>query len=116
MENDNGSGYGGAILFAAGTLFGAFLVYLVLKPREQVVQQPCMPYPPPYIPYPQPPACKPPVNDGIPQVPQVPSCPTPSPPSEISAYKNNEKWVVEYEKSGLVKSIDIIRDAKCLTQ
>lgn len=115
MESENGSGYGGAILFAAGTLFGAFLVYLILKPREQTVQQPCMPYPPPYIPYPQPPAFKHPADREIPQVPQVPACPTLPPPLEISAYKNNEKWVVEYGTGGLVKSIDIIRDAKCLT-
>ena len=34
-ESSNGSG---ALIFAAGTLFGAFLVYLILKGREQPAQ------------------------------------------------------------------------------
>ena len=129
MSNENsGSGYAGAILFAAGTLFGAFLVYLVLKNKEPQIPPPPAPtLPPQYIAYvpqcisqpvpPQPVTPPAPVVPALPvplQVPQAPVLPIPPISPEVSGYRNNEEWLLDYDEEGFIKSIKVIRDAKCL--
>jgi len=107
VENSN---YGTWLGFGIGMIIGGFLIYAVLKSRQQPPAQ--MPLVPSslYLP--------PPINTASPDVkesvstPQVvPSAP-PEVPMEITTYKNNEHWEIERSKDGAIKGINVVRDVK----
>lgn len=124
---ENNGGSGGALIFAVGTLFGAFLVYLVMKSREQPVQTASMAPPPvpQYIQPPQPLVMQPIIIPSFaPAQPQILSIPppqiAPSPPPQIiaapkaepkavQAIENEEEWIVKKDKRGRLEGITVHR-------
>jgi len=123
VENSNSSGWFGAG-FGLGLLVGGFFIYVLVKSKETqpAVLQTSNPQQAPALP---------PINlyptfsfKEPPPVPQIASLPVPLSPiapapvpqsqiaEQVTTFKNNEKWLIDRDEKGVLKSLQIIRDAK----
>lgn len=121
VDNSNSGGWFGAG-FGLGLLVGGFFVYVLVKSQETkpAVLQTAQPAPamPPINLYPtfsfkeQPPV----PQIAPPPVPLTQTVPAPVPTPQIAepvtTFKNNEKWLIDRDEKGVLKSLQIIRDAK----
>ena len=116
VENSNSGGWFGAG-FGLGLLVGGFFIYILVKSKAtQPVLQTANPQPIPALP---------PINlyptfsfKEPPPVPQIALPPVPAPVPQpqvaepVTTFKNNEKWLIDRNEKGIIRSLQIIRDAK----
>lgn len=124
VENSNSSGWFGAG-FGLGLLVGGFFIYVLVKskatqPVLQTANSQHAPALPPINLYPtfsfkEPPPVPqiayPPVPVPVPVTVPVP-VPQPQVAEPVTTFKNNEKWLIDRNEKGVIKSLQIIRDAK----
>ncbi len=112
VENSNSGGWFGAG-FGLGLIVGGFFIYVLVKSKAtQPVLQTASPAP-----------ALPPINlyptfsfKEPPPVPQIAPPPVPVPQPQVAepvtTFKNNEKWLIDRNEKGVIRSLQIIRDAK----
>lgn len=107
MAENSGGWFGAG--FGLGLLVGGVLTYILIKSKAtQPVLQTANPTLPPINLYPTFS-----FNEPL-RVSQI--APTPVPDvhaaEPVTTFKNNEKWLIDRNEKGVIKSLQIIRDAK----
>jgi len=117
-ENSNNGAWFGAGL-GLGVVIGGLFMWAIIKSQQSQAPVPALqsmnlqPQPPPINIYPV--IREEAVRYEAPELPGVIEAPKVQSQPEVAStttYKNNEKWVVERGDDGLIKSLNVVRDAK----